>query len=72
MTQIDASRASTFERMLNDMDLPELPNGFLSHPVDDFFGDYVDALGQRGLQGSGSLGLTTAQGISLHKRTFAI
>lgn len=62
MAQIQASRASTFERILNDIDLPDLPNGYFSHPVDDFFGEYVDALGQRGLQGSGSLELSTAPG----------
>ena len=62
MAQIQASRANTFERILNDIDLPELPNGYFSHDVNDFFGDYVDALGQRGLQGSGVLELSSTPG----------
>lgn len=62
MAQLQASRTNTLDRALNDIDLPDLSNGYFSFPVDDFFGDYVDALGQRGIQGAGSLELTSAQG----------
>ena len=61
-TQLQATRANTLDRMLNDIDLPDLSNGYFSYPVDDFFVDYVDALGQRGLQSSGSLAMSTAPG----------
>ena len=61
-TQTQASRANTLDRMLNDIDLPDLSNGYFSYPVEDFFVDYVDALGQRGLQSSGSLAMSTAPG----------
>lgn len=64
--QTQASRANTLDRMLNDIDLPDLSNGYFSYPVDDFFVDYVDALGQRGLQSSGSLAMSTAPGKRKH------
>ena len=64
--QTQASRANTLDRMLNDIDLPDLSNGYFSYPVDDFFVDYVDALGQRGLQSSGSLAMSTAPGERKH------
>lgn len=35
-------------------ELPELPSGYFSFPVDDFFENYVEELGQRGLQNGSS------------------
>lgn len=62
MGEIQASRANTLDRILNEIDLPDPANGYFSYNVEDFFGDYVDALGQRGMQGSGSLEMSTLPG----------
>ena len=70
LPQTQAARANTLDRMLNDIDLPDLSNGYFSYSVDDFFVDYVDALGQRGLQSSGSLALSNAPGKKKRGRTF--
>lgn len=48
MSKIQAARANTLEGFLNE--LPELPSDYFSYPVDDFFDNYVEELGQRGLQ----------------------
>ena len=53
MAQIQAARANTLDTFLEE--LPEIPAGYFSFPVDDFFDNYVEELGQRGGQGSGSL-----------------
>ena len=44
-----ASRQNTMD-LLDE--LPDIGNGFFSFPVDDFFGNYVEELGQRGMQGA--------------------
>ena len=53
MAQIQAARQNTLDTFLEE--LPEIPAGYFSFPVDDFFDNYVEELGQRGGQGSGGL-----------------
>lgn len=48
MAGIQASRAYTLDGILEE--LPELPSGYFSFPVDDFFDNYVEELELRGLQ----------------------
>jgi hypothetical protein len=54
---VQVQRANTLDGILNGDfdDLPELNAGYFSFPVDDFFDNYVDALGQqKGMQGVGA------------------
>lgn len=54
---VQVQRANTLDGILNGEfdDLPELNAGYFSFPVDDFFDNYVDALGQqKGMQGNGA------------------
>lgn len=54
---MQVQRANTLDGILNGDfdDLPELNAGYFSFPVDDFFDNYVDALGQqKGMQGVGA------------------
>lgn len=59
MPEVQADRANTLDGILEE--LPDFSDGYFSYPVEDFFPQYVERLGQGGLQepaqGSGELSL---------------
>ena len=48
MPPVQATRADTLDGILDE--LPDFSDGYFSYPVDDFFPQYVERLGQGGVQ----------------------